>query len=371
MKHTLSTIHRNVRHAAFTVTELLAVIAIIVVLIVIAVPSFQAMLKSSEETMAESLLTTAIKAGRDAAFRAGTGNDAALVFFFEPGGRCSVIPCVRAGSVRDLLDGGPEPIEREVFVPAPDFAPISMPKYWSVRGWIGPNTITGTGDYYPGAGRYQTGNFGNWVFPETGFFNHENPNDGRQRSTFMIRFAGGTGALVATPPTAVLVVAPRGTRVTSVGSMTAAQTALDPNEPRWSGDLVRFVRAVQAGQNPVTNAQLSMTDKRDILGRENSNIVMARPVSVIALYNEQQLAGALGTRLDRDTDSIYKPWATGQSEPELIAASIQAQAINRWMEGDTDFSGSTDGGNAADVPLAKLFSIDRYTGTLRRLEVQP
>jgi type II secretory pathway pseudopilin PulG len=366
------------RRAAFTITEMLAVIAIVVVLIVIAVPSFQAMIKSSEEAMAESTLAAALKAGRDAAFRAGSGNDAAIVFLFEPGGRCTAVPCVRAGTLRDEVAGSTETVEREVFIPAPEFSPIAMPKHWLVRGWVGPNTLTAAGEYYRGGAgsyRYQTGAVGNWVFPETGFFNRESTSAGLSRSTFMVRFAGGSGALVSAPPTAVLVLAPRGTRVTTSGSPSPEETAADPNNPQWAGDPDALVSAVLRGrvkdETSGTVFTLDIDDKRAILGRLSSNIVMARPVAALALYNEQQLGAALGVRLDRGTDSIYLPWSTGQQEPTFVDVSIDPQRINRWMEGNTTNTNAQNGLDAGDVPLAKLFSIDRYTGALRRLEVQP
>lgn len=369
----VSALRAGARRTAFTITEMLAVIAIVVVLIVIAVPSFQAMIKSSEEAMAESMLATALKAGRDVAFRAGAGNDAAIVFFFEPGGRCTAVPCVRAGVVRDVDSGG-DPVDREIFVPAPEFSPIAMPKHWLVRGWVGPNSLAAAGEYYHGAGgtyRYEIGSAGNWVFPETGFFNRESLDDGLQRSTFMVRFAGGTGALVSAPPTAVLVLAPRGTRVTSVGAPSAAESEFDPNDQKWAGDPVGLVRAVLRGKLPNSTAPISLTDKQTILGRLSSNMVMARPVAAIALYSEQQLAAALGVRIDRTTDSIYRPWSAGQQEPTFVDSSIDPQRINRWMEGNTNNTNDQNGLDGGDVPLAKLFSIDRYSGALRRLEVQP
>lgn len=408
--------HRGLIRRAFTIIEMLVVISIIAILVVIAVPSFQAMVSSSEESLAESLLRSAVRAGRDAALRGGAGEDGAVVFFFEPGGRTVLVPYISVGTLRDsLLPGSPLPngpeVLREVFVPSPAGQPVRLPKYWMVRaqalsGLLDSGSSTSSGWYnkFSGGGgtlandRYDRGQV-NWVFPETDFFNAGVPNDGAHRNTFMLRFEGGTGRRVTSPIEGALVFAPgRVVNPPSLYANTSGPARQSTNTliaQLRKGDPERYVRQVLAGRLPGVAAPLTEDQKRALIGRESSDMVLARPVSVIALYNERdlvaglnQLGGASDVALDRDTDSLYeKPLISGVNSTDvptpnpgpILVSALSGQArwrqINQWIEGDTD-GDNTYGDTAPDAagavkdrPTAKLYLVDRFTGSLRRLSV--
>jgi hypothetical protein len=59
-----------------------------------------------------------------------------------------------------------------------------------------------------------------------------------------------------------------------------------------------------------------------------------------------------------------------------LLSGVQQSRINDWIQGDTNgdgqVSGAADAGEAnSDQPEARLFTIDRYTGILHQVEVQP
>lgn len=364
--------------AAFTITELLVVITLIIILVLIAVPSFSAMIYSSEESLAESQLRAAMRAARDAAVRSSGAADGAAVFFFEPGGRLTILPCVKVGDLTDWTDlnavnaQSDDLTRREVFAAAPGFSAVTLPKFWMVRGFAPANSLT---EMWYGAGGPRTATTytattatnRQWVFPETGFFNVEGAADGYRRSTFMVRFRAGTGELVGSSTTPALVFSPRNSSANRTGPLAAARAdrAEDP---------VRFVRQVLSqGVSPASPA----SDKRRVLGRASSDMVLARPVMQVALYNENRLAAALGLRVDRDTDSLYMgPDVSGGLPvyatyvPKYVGGQTAAllDKISRFVEGDTNFDNRVDD---QDRPNAKVFGIDRYSGALRELEVQP
>ncbi len=364
--------------SGFTVIELLVVITLIVILVLIAVPSFQAMIYSSEEGMAETQVRTAIRAARDAAVRSNGGADGAAVFIHEPGGRCTILPCVKVGEITDWFDfnsTGTETTRRDIFAAAPGFAPVQLPRTWMIRGYVSANSFTNA--WYGAAYSGQTTNSGtpilsqrNWVFPETGFFDADSASDGFHRSTFMIRFQAGTGALVGASTEPALVLAPRN----SAAGRTNTPFSEDPQANRdGREDPVKFVRTWLAKK--VTGS--GVNDRRAILGRRSSDMVLARPVMQIALYNEQKLAAALGVRVDPGTGCIYTaaPVSGGIANytgyRPMYVGPVYLDDIDRWIEGDTNQDGTVSNNSGADRPEAKLYAIDRFTGVLRQMEVQP
>ena len=46
------------------------------------------------------------------------------------------------------------------------------------------------------------------------------------------------------------------------------------------------------------------------------------------------------------------------------------QIMDQWIEGDTNLSGAVQSRRNGDEPEARIFTIDRYTGTLKRVETQ-
>ncbi len=368
---------RNSR-LAFTITELLVVITLIVILVLIAVPSFQSMIYSSEEGMAETQVRSAIRAARDAAIRSNGGADGAAVFFFEPGGRATIIPCIKVGEMSDWFeDTGTDArrtVRRDIFVAAPGFAPVVLPRTWMVRGYVSANSFTDA--WYGTAFSGLTTNFDpatreqrNWVFPETGFFDDSLTSDGFHRSTFMIRFQAGTGALVGATTEPALVLAPR--------NSAAGRTNAPFNEEGFRADRdgredpVKFIRSWLTRQHTTT----LVNDRRTVIGRRSSDMVLARPVMQIAVYNEQKLAAGLRARVNNTSGSLYLDPNDMVNNPNHVpkyADPIYLSDINLWLEGDTSGpTGIPDGYiTADDRPEAKLFAIDRLTGVLRPMEVQ-
>jgi len=381
---------------AFTIIELLVVITLIVILILIAVPSFQAMLGSSEEAMAQTQLQAALRAARDAAIRSNGGADAAAVFLFEPGGRTIIVPCVKVGEFSDDPYAGANvigagglinnaTIRREVFAAAPGFSPISLPKYWNVRAYVDPTAVNADAvhEWYGSSATTNTGTQQTrWVFPETGFYDTDLVDAGYDRSTFMVRFQAGTGVLVGASTDPVLVLAPRRSYV---GRNTQPFNFV--TRPDQAEDPVKWVRGVLAGSKvPPYTGLLTAVEKRRLIGRISSDMVLARPVMQLALYDEKRLAAAFGVRLDSETGSIYAgprgqgltgttnyhaAYSTGTGANNIDAV----QKLAEYMRGDTNFDGiareNGDTSPVPDRPEAHLFAINRYTGAIRELEVQP
>ena len=382
-------ITRNSR-LAFTITELLVVITLIVILVLIAVPSFQAMIYSSEEGMAETQVRSAIRAARDAAIRSNGGADGAAVFSFEPGGRATIIICVKVGEMTDWFDDtSNDPnrtVRREIFVAAPGFAPVTLPRTWMIRGYVSANAFTNAwyGDAFSGLTTNTDATIRtqrNWVFPETGFFDDTLTSDGFRRSTFMVRFQAGTGALVGATTEPALVLAPR--------NSAAGRTNPPFNDEGFRADRegredpVKFVRSWLTRKYTTT----VVNDRRAVIGRRSSDMVLARPVMQIAMYNEQKLAAALKVRMNSASGSLYlSPGdaANPNHQPmyPLDYPSNLLSKIDQWIEGDTSGPGGIPDGvvktvsesvaanEPPDSPEAKLFAIDRLTGVLRPMEVQ-
>ncbi len=376
------TLHRF-RSAAFTLVEMLVVIIIITALLLIAVPSFQSMLNSSEAAMADGALRAGLRAGKDAALRSTGDQDSAVVFFFQPGGRLTMGVYVKVGALNDE-DGAGNVVRRDVFAPSGVNEPVQLPKGWMVRGYAPPNaTSNGSSDStadpstewyetYPGR-RPMNSTQGNWVFPETGFYNTNVEDDGKNRQTFMVRFQAGTGIMKLGASDTCLVIAPGPSaswRNSGVFNAYRADRADD-----ISRFVLRILNAPLGGSGP---AVLSEDDRRSLLGWECSDVILAKPVSQVALYEEAKLAAALGVRVDRTTDCIYQPFVPGTSvSPELVARADLAnftRDINRWISGDTNLNGSYEtvsgSGQVLDAPEARIFTIDRYTGALQTVEVQ-
>jgi type II secretory pathway pseudopilin PulG len=388
----------NTRRSAFTITELLVVIGIIVLMVSIAIPAFSSMLHSSERSLAENQLKAAIAAARDAAIRSDAG-DAAAVFFYTPGGRVTIVPCVAVAEIEDFPRhniNGPSAfpfVKREIFVPVAGATPIQMPRGWSVRGFAPPgstytqaaSSTDGVDQFEPWYESYFDGTpqpnvpEGCWVFPETGFYdvtpasiNHNTSPTGTRRQTFMVRFKARSGdldlsntktALVfdPVPSTAFRTVAP-------FGNCRADQlrivTSVAPNP-------AAFVRRVVA--HPAFTAQ----HVRSLLGDRSPDTVLARPVTELALYEEARLANGIKARgLNRATGTLYgdptKPDmvpTTPRIDTSLLPADITSQAdlataIKRWIEGRP----GTNPPVVREPFDARVYTLTRYMGQLEEVE---
>ena len=375
---------------AFTLMELMVVIVIITILMLIAIPTFSAMMYSTESTTAEGLLRTAIRSGRDAAIRSGGDADAALVFFYEPGGRLTMIPCVKVATLDDAdrTDVQNTHVERDIFIPAPGSAPTQLPRNWTVRGFVPAGSIeTGaTNDWYEtgsGTTRYDAAQ-GNWVFPETGFYDVSNADhaQGHNRQTFMLRFEAGTGVMKVGSSVEALVlnVRPSAENRTLPRITVAWANAYEADPTDYAG----FVRRVLTDLTLLTggNENAYRVARRNVLGAKSADMVLARAVGQVVLCDESRLAAALGVRLNSDTGCLYQASSSGSPVPTLVSVpgiSQQdqvVQRINQWVQGDTDFDGvyesvSNQNGATLDQPEARIYAIDRNTAAIRTLEVQP
>lgn len=371
---------------AFSVVEMLVVIVIITILLLVTIPSFNAMMYSSEESLSENLLRSATRGARDAALRSSADRDTAMVLLYEPSIQRTVLTTyVKVGTVRDVAEGGsiadPDQFTlREVFVPSRDAAPVTMPRGWMVRGFVPPNFIdqTGTADGWYTGGRYRATE-GNWVFPESGFFDPSGDVSGQDRHTFMVRFEAGTGRVRSGQSDAVLLYVPS---PDPLWREDVVANNLRGVVLKRSDDAESFVqRILNLGPTSGGSANLNVTQltvlRRSLLGRQSTDMVLARPVSALAIYDETRLAAAFNTSVDRNSGSMYRPpqymagaSAIATTRPELLAG-VQQTSINRWIQGDTDLNLLVSDAEGADRPEAKIFTIDRYTGALRNAEVQP
>jgi type II secretory pathway pseudopilin PulG len=362
MKRTLSMRGR----VAFTLVELLIVIGIFVILLAIAVPAFSSMMFSSEQSMAENAMKIGVAAGRDAALRAGAGRDGAAVFIFE-NKRIQVVPCVQAGTVEDV-DNNNNPVTRQIFAPVNGFEPVKLPRSWTVRGYAAANSIDDEWyeDSYTTASRAN----GNWVFPETDFFDQDQGYDANRqgkRQSFMVRFEGGTGMLKP-DPTPVLVLFP------------SESTSFRNAQPYsiWradlESDLVRFVARVQVAPPSGTNS-LDATMRQQLLGNQASDVILVRGVSQLAFCNERSLASALAgivpqVRINDTSGCLYQVPASGyatkpQFVPGIDGSDTTIAAMNAWIEN------RLPQGNVQGNPLvpseARIFTVQRYSGVLQEV----
>lgn len=376
-------------HRAFSLTELLVVIAIIILLLVIAVPAFRNLVENTERNLADNQLNVGVSAARDAAVRSD-GGDAAAVFFFMPGGRVSVVPCVQVGVIDvDYANNRGTPdttrfVTRDVFVPVGAVEPINLPKGWSVRGYAAPGTL-GTSD--PAAGIEPVSNgwydsldpnrisaANNWVFPETNFVGWTNTaglaSKGWQRQSFMIRFKAGTGSLDTSGREAIVIdplpvddavfrnTQPWTNPSGGAGSpLLSRQIVLDP---------ARYVRIAQ------NRAGVGAAAIRTLLGDVGPDTVLCRGVTEIVMYKEESLAGALGVPLNRTTGTIYAADTDNTTGPMIDPAVITAfggsadelmEAVGEWIIGQYRPAGA-NGPVASD---AKIYTLQRYLGQMREV----
>jgi prepilin-type N-terminal cleavage/methylation domain-containing protein len=384
-----------VGRGGFTLIELITVIAVMAVLIAIGIPAFNAALASSDKALSESQFRIGIESARQVAIQ-NSSRDAAAVFVFEPGGRMSIVPCVYVGTLLDWADpsqtgAGDKVVERDVFVPVPEIAPVQLPRGWMARGFAPPGSIHSqqnpTGWYEPTNDReFEAGNgapAGNWVFPENAFFRNirltgtsgDYSLEGHERQTFLVRFKAGSGQVDASESRLCLVIDPAPSEVIDANgaSVTWRGTVGMFEEIVKAPDLQRYVRQLLAKPDVDRSGGADQQDdeaRRALIGDESSDSILARPVTELALYREQSLASALGARgVNRVTGSLYGDATGVPQEPKIdftlfpggISASEVAQNTNLWITGKlrvgTEFVESD----------AKVFAMDRYLGQGRKL----
>lgn len=374
---------------AFTLTELLVVIVIIVLILAVSVPAFTSIIYSQETVLSQTRLASAMRGARDAALQSSAGTDTAAVFFFDPGGRTRIVTCIKAGEILDRvgsaggIGGGASVTTREIFVPMATVEPIELPRNWMVRGFVPAYALHPSGSWYEsnGGGVRYGGSLGepSWVFPETGFFDEFTPNptqDGRNRQTFMVRFQGGTGVMSPASASEVLVLAPR----RSSQGRTTNPTELWKRADRAT-DYERFVRRILIEPNLTGNDRAgSPSERQQLLGDVSPDTVLARPVMMIAVYDERKLAAALGARLDRTTGCLYAADANGDlEEPRFVTVPGRSspeigRAIAQWIGGKTRMNNAPPrdppSREDGDQPEARIYTIDRLTGEVKQVEVE-
>jgi len=344
------------RPGAFTLTELIVVLTVIVIMIAVAIPAFRSIMAGTESSNAETQLRLAFLTGRDAALHSDNRADSAVVFFYEPGGRTSMLACEYVGTFTDST--GIAPTDRDVFVPLSNFEPIQLPRGWMVRGLVPANTMEiggGGRDWYEDSGANQRPmdpGERNWVFPETGFYDALASDDGNDRQSFMVRFSGLTGAVAVGDSREALVLDPR---------PTASQRPSDQDHRVFrfeqGGDLAGKVRRA------LSSTQFTMDEISQFLGNEAGDTVLCRTVEQVVLYKEAELAAALQVRLDPETGSVYM----ARNAPTYVAELRDPNQMRQWLEGDTNLSGPPGETelDEEDLPLARLYTLQRYTGVLQ------
>jgi type II secretory pathway pseudopilin PulG len=356
------------RRAAFTITELLVVISVVVIMIAIAVPALTNLIDGSERSLAENQLRVGISAGRDAAIRSD-GGDGGVVFvhqFDSRGGRIVMIPVVQVASIDDVCNregtASPFVVKRDIFAVVPNAQPVALPRGWGVRGFAPPGAIADSGPqigWYEWLERPVGQEEGNWVFPETSFFDPANANlggEGWRRQSFFVRFEAGTGALRTERSDLALVLDP------------VAEDAFRETAP-WSDARVdRAPSQIEWLRRTARRTDLSPLERASLIGDESIDTILVRPITELVLYNESSMASGIGLRgLNRETGTLYLPVSgpTGGFDPQALGGQqpldvAQNQAL--WIAGRFEI-------NNDPVPSdARVFTLSKYLGGLEELK---
>lgn len=348
----------------YTLLELLVVIVIASLLVGIAIPAFRSILSSSRRSLAESKLRQAMFSARDAASSSVGGGDAAAVFFFEPGRGIQIVTCVQIGTIQD---GGQT---RDVFVPATGYEPAAIPQGLGVRGFALSTANVSADDWYETVPQITSGGFGGtgnmtgepgyWVFPETAFYDRLDQADGQDRQTYMVRFTAGSGGLSRDPRQA-LVLAPSTSAQATEYAFLAGNDIPELSE---TDDLRLW------GVRVLASSALTPAERASVFGNASANTVLAAPVTELAVYDERELARAVGARgVNRETSTLYlPPTAAGVDEPTLDATlyggtTVQlARLASRWIEGR--LVAADVGGRPPAEPTAQLYMLNAYFAEL-------
>lgn len=376
---------------AFSLIEMMAVLAILAILLALGVPAIKSMIYSSERSLAENQLRVAMTAARDAAVRSG-GGDAAAVFFYADG-RTSIIPCVSVGMINDSVHQGAtlsaSVLEREVFVPVEGIEPIRLPQGWNVRGYAAPGVIaTGPAAVDNPDGLFDCASMpltiaeaGHWVFPETDFIdwdglrtNAQGYDEGWKRQTFLVRFEAGTGNASISERRPVIVLDPLPVTSDS-GFRSRVPYNLPENDVTQAATLESFVK--QSVSKPILLTQAAgSTILSKLIGDMSPDTVLALPVTEVALYDEQRMAGAIGAaRLNQTTKCLYGDPADRTIipiEPTIDTSLFAGVAVDEIQERIDAYMTRNVSNTLPDNTVsmeARVFTVQRYMGQMQ--EVSP
>lgn len=410
-------VHRSsaglVLRSGFTVVELLVVVVIILIVLTIATPAFRALLYSSNRSQAANSVNAAALAARELALRSASGDDGAVVFVYDRNGSMRIIPAIRVGTVLEPVTGGGGAtgggaqglaavplVRRDVFAPVPQVAAFEMPTFWNVRGYAPARSMV---EFVPGQRPrediavwynspaygafdpdHEAKNEGNWVFPETAFFDIDQqaaqagPNRPTTRQSFMIRFDARTGGVSSNREPA-LFVDPRLSTANRPGGdrPKATDRWLRPdraeNLASWASGLLAAPPIDSRGQ-PLRPPYTSNADsvRLSYIGMSSNDTILVKPVTRVAVYDERRLARAMGARrLNGETNSLYMPVEPGSGggqiriDESLFSGGVDAnqirEKINQWIEGNTNFDQQID---ENDEPEARIYLLRPGTGEL-------
>ncbi|MEZ6242931.1 MAG: type II secretion system protein [Phycisphaerales bacterium] len=400
MRRAASNLSIRTSRRGFTLLELLVVIGLILVLLTLAVPSIGAMSYSANRALSENALRAGVSMARDVSIASGSGGDGVAVFLYEPGGRMRIVAGEVLGSFEAQLNQNQPPsalnrVRRDVIAPVAYTESVQLPRYWNVRGYAPPNSML------PPLGRddvswYDSVNYGgnnksalqkqegNWVFPESGFYDlsrHVNQGGASSggfagfgsasqtpRQTFMLRFSGRTGTVSQSDATA-LFVDPRPSEEGREQFATSRSAPTAWERVDWAEDIDTWT-ARTLGR--FTGLPANQQDELyRLLGDASNDTVLCKSVTRLALYDERHLAQALGGSLNTRTGSIYEAYEQHRRIafdealfPNRNIEQIRV-GINNWINGDTNNDLAGDGViDENDEPDSRLFLLQGYSGDL-------
>lgn len=360
---------------AFSIVELLVVASILVLLLALSAGAIGNLLSSNARTQAANQLRVGLNAARDLAIRSD-GGDAAALFTFE-NGRMFIVPVVQVGIVRGDANIGVDATtlagtaDREVFVPSGEVEPIAMPLGWTVRAYAAPGTIRDgwysdtTQAAFDVASAPNAG--GTWVFPETWYYDDEGDTTGREgwkRQSFIVRFARGTGELRTSDVASVLVFSPSPTDAFRASGSFASLPFADDLSNQES-----YVRAALQRDQATASA---------VLGAVSSDSILCRPVTMLSLQQEAELATAIGaSRVDPVSRSLYvwsnaavagqRPRSPAINLPRLFPAGTTLDQVQERTNAFIMPDPAAPGGGVPNPGEfnARIFTLSRYQGQLQ------
>ena len=137
---------------------------------------------------------------------------------------------------------------------------------------------------------------------------------------------------------------------------------------------MRVLNSPDLSGDGITYGRDDSTLREQLIGTASNDTILVKPVTRVALYDERDLALAIGARgLNPQTNSIYLPHDQDARNVEIGFDDTLFTSFNRdtivdqissWIEGDTDFNNQID---FDDEPLSRLYLVQSYTGELKEV----